>query len=73
MSFAVIPIRIHHAPECFYLGIHMFNHYSLPRKPFVERFLCFSELMLLACLFRYPAVQMQLPYPKIPKIGVYTD
>jgi hypothetical protein len=69
----MIPIRIRHALECFYLGMYLFNRYPLPRKPFVERFLRFSELMLLAYIFRHPAVFARLPYPKTPKIGVYTD
>jgi hypothetical protein len=67
----MIPIRIRHALECFYRGVHMFNRYPLPRKPFVGRFLRFTELTPLACLFRRPAVQARLPYPKTPKIGVY--
>jgi hypothetical protein len=67
----MISVGIRHAFKCFYPGVHMFNNHPLPRKPFVERFLPFAQLMLLAPLFRYQAVRVQLFYAKIPKVGVY--
>jgi hypothetical protein len=54
----MISVRIRHALECFYSGVHMFNNYPLPRKPVVERFFPFAQLMLFARLFRYPAIRV---------------
>jgi hypothetical protein len=69
----VISIWICHALERFYLGIDMFNHHTIPCKPFVVRLLHFTQFMLFACPFPYPAVHVQLFYPQISKVRIYPD
>jgi hypothetical protein len=52
MSLTMIPVRVRHNLKCFYLGVYMFNDHPFPDQPLVVRFLSFSQLMILACLFR---------------------
>jgi hypothetical protein len=52
MPSTVITVRVCHTRKGFDFGVHMFNHYTFPGKPFIERFLkpwsaCDSYLTLL--------------------------
>ena len=65
----MIAVRVCHAFECFYFGIDMLNNHPIPREPFIERFLPFWQLMMLAWLFRYPAVTVLSPDTRCPRLS----
>jgi hypothetical protein len=58
MPSTVITVRVCHTLKGFDFGVQMFNHYTFPGKPFIERFISLCQLAVLAVLFRYPAVRM---------------
>jgi hypothetical protein len=73
MPFAMISVRMRHYLECFYFCVDMFNDNPFLCKPFVIRFFTLGQFMLLARLYRYPAVRVQASQSLITAAGVYRD
>jgi hypothetical protein len=50
MPSTVITVRVCHTRKGFDFGVHMFNHYTFPGKPFIERFISLGQLVVRAIL-----------------------